>query len=227
MHIQILIISLFAAREYIAPTDTDSRSPCPFLNTLANYGILSRDGKDIPLDMIKYAVMQEANVNDFIPQQVLNFVSQIAHKNEDGELSIHLSDLGNHEVVEHDSSLTREDYDGGRGDNINISTQLVDQLLGFAKDGYLKLEDIIAARKLRVEQSRKLASHVELTTREWSTAHANSVLLAGVMGKDYKISVEHAKIFLLQERFPDGWAKRSRTLGTREFLFRVAQCATS
>lgn len=35
---------------------TDSRSPCPALNVLANHGYLPRDGKNIPADLLQRVV---------------------------------------------------------------------------------------------------------------------------------------------------------------------------
>ena len=40
--------------EYHPPGPTDQRSPCPALNTLANHGLLPRDGKDVPTADIRF-----------------------------------------------------------------------------------------------------------------------------------------------------------------------------
>ena len=41
---------------YEPPRPTDSRSPCPALNVLANHGYLPRDGKNIPADVLQKVV---------------------------------------------------------------------------------------------------------------------------------------------------------------------------
>jgi hypothetical protein len=41
-----------SAGEWRAPTDTDSRSPCPGLNTLANHDVLPRNGLNITQPML-------------------------------------------------------------------------------------------------------------------------------------------------------------------------------
>jgi hypothetical protein len=39
--------------KYEPPGPNDSRSPCPALNALANHGYISRDGKNIPPDILQ------------------------------------------------------------------------------------------------------------------------------------------------------------------------------
>ena len=41
---------------YQPPGPTDSRSPCPALNALANHGYLPRDGKNISPDVLQRAI---------------------------------------------------------------------------------------------------------------------------------------------------------------------------
>ena len=44
--------------QYMPPLTTDSRGPCPGLNTLANHGLINRNGKDIVSDDIVTAFAQ-------------------------------------------------------------------------------------------------------------------------------------------------------------------------
>ena len=46
---------------YESPKPTDSRSPCPALNVLANHGYIPRDGKNVSLDLLQ-SVLQVSGV---------------------------------------------------------------------------------------------------------------------------------------------------------------------
>jgi hypothetical protein len=35
--------------EFIAPGESDSRGPCPFINVMANHGFINRNGRDVPV----------------------------------------------------------------------------------------------------------------------------------------------------------------------------------
>ncbi|CAF3956294.1 unnamed protein product [Adineta steineri] len=47
--------------KYEAPKPTDSRAPCPGLNTLANHGYISRDGKNIRPEDLQRALQTLKN----------------------------------------------------------------------------------------------------------------------------------------------------------------------
>eukprot|EP00834_Sanchytrium_tribonematis_P005625 NODE_353_length_8928_cov_0.455204.p5 type:complete len:226 gc:universal NODE_353_length_8928_cov_0.455204:6184-6861(+) len=218
----LLVSILLALNEYMAPKPTDVRGPCPFLNLLSNHGILNRSGRDLDLVKIKEAVVQEANVDGFLIDQVLNVVKPYAAVSEEGVETIDWSVLGKHDILEFDVSLTRED--AAEGDPINLSKALYDQLVEFAEDGYLTLDGIIKARNKRLNQSRMRDGFVELSTTAKTAHFANSVLIAGTLGRDYKIKLEHLEIFLLEERFPEDWERRPKMLGKLEFANRALQC---
>ncbi|KAH6616892.1 Chloroperoxidase [Boeremia exigua] len=46
----------FEVRPWIAATASDSRGPCPMLNTLANHGYLPRNGRNITVEMFAEAI---------------------------------------------------------------------------------------------------------------------------------------------------------------------------
>lgn len=102
---------------YEAPTSTAVRSPCPFLNTFANHGILPRSGKNVTYvqyykAMTVVGVTHEAAVAFLSP--VFRIYKEIdpAHSVwSDLRPATHISlnQLGQHNLVEHDISLTRAD----------------------------------------------------------------------------------------------------------------------
>lgn len=92
---------------YQAPTSTDSRSPCPGLNALANHGLLPRDGKNIDLP----ALIVGAYKGFSLAQDASTLVGSVGLKGSTtGNAStFDLHDLDKHELIEHDGSMSRLD----------------------------------------------------------------------------------------------------------------------
>ncbi|KAF5343164.1 hypothetical protein D9758_017056 [Tetrapyrgos nigripes] len=88
-----------------APGEGDVRSPCPFLNTLANHGYVPRSGKNVTIPDIVKGGREGFNVGP-------NFLSSagklglLTSSNID---SFNLDDLNLRGCLELDSSLTRPD----------------------------------------------------------------------------------------------------------------------
>lgn len=92
-----------------APSATDYRSPCPGLNTLANHGILPRDGKNLDIPTVAAAALLAYNIStDAV--NVFGALGLAASTTGDAK-TFHLKDLAQHDpqVLEHDASMTRND----------------------------------------------------------------------------------------------------------------------
>jgi hypothetical protein len=80
------------------------RAPCPMLNTLANHNFLPHDGKAITLDRVRYALGTALNMSqefsDFL------FSEAITTSPETNATTFSLHDLGRHNILEHDASLS-------------------------------------------------------------------------------------------------------------------------
>lgn len=102
---------------YQAPTSTDSRSPCPGLNALANHGILPRDGKNIDLAALVVATYKGFS----LAEDAATLVGTVGLKSSTtGNAStMNLEDLNHHEIIEHDGSMSREDIYSG--DSLHFS----------------------------------------------------------------------------------------------------------
>lgn len=94
-----------------APTSTDSRSPCPGLNALANHGILPRDGKNIDLATLSVATFKGFSLAE--GATVLVGGVGLKASTTGNASTFHLEDLNAHEVIEHDGSMSREDINSG------------------------------------------------------------------------------------------------------------------
>lgn len=125
------------AHQFVAPTDLDIRGPCPGLNAAANHGFLSRSG------ITNYSELVDAVQNVYnMGYDLANFLAVFSILLADGDLitkklsigcdattrtSVNPSLTGSepgldgHNKFEADTSLTRDDYFLGDGDNFSFN----------------------------------------------------------------------------------------------------------
>ena len=113
---------LLKQHPFIAPGPTDVRGACPGMNTLANHGFINRSGKDIsakqlldamelvykftPTNAIRLTITEGLGDSSTLNSEnipVMNLTGAAFHR-----LSIDPKGM----IIEHDSSLTREDSTG-------------------------------------------------------------------------------------------------------------------
>ncbi|OJJ39957.1 hypothetical protein ASPWEDRAFT_169781 [Aspergillus wentii DTO 134E9] len=194
--------------EYIAPTKEDSRSPCPGLNSLANHGILPRNGRNIDYKHIIHAIQHAYNLSPTLAKQLTAAAVQL----DQGRGWINLHDLNALNVVQHDASFTRPDI-AFCPDQSYPHADLVDRFLAHASnDKSLSCKDISYYSGLRRAECKRANGQYSLT---WSFLHeffgsGNNALIYSIFGGN----VKDLKIWLGEERFPDGWEPKNReTLG--------------
>lgn len=158
--------------------DTDLRSPCPMVNTLANHGFIARDGRSVKSDDLFNALMflgapplfsvgllkfvfsnyKEADPNG-------SFLSQFS-----GLESLDLDRLTLSGLLEHDVSLTRNDLRQAPYNTINPVPEYVHRMIQLAElsNKGTKLEGIFTrknendARRLRWLESYKYNRYIHL-----------------------------------------------------------------
>jgi len=201
--------------EFKAPTPSDQRSPCPFLNSLANHGYLNRDGRGNTLyDLVKAQV------------EVFNFSVPLAATLSLGGLFlagnglyVDLEQLRVHDwyTIEHDASLGRQDI--RTGENWIIDAKLVHAMIAEAssKDG-VSMEDLA-----RVRVHREATLPLPLDNLHVGVAIRESCLIVAQLGKGSPndrtkriIKPDWIKSFFIDERFPDDWTKPEQKLGFRD-----------
>ncbi|KAI1653497.1 Cloroperoxidase [Daldinia decipiens] len=120
-----LSIALAAAIEppeghpWLAPGPNDYRVPCPMLNTLSNHQFLPRDGRNITKDKVVSAMSSALNFNESLG--ALMFDMAIVANPEPNATFFTLYQLNRHNVLEHDSSLSRSDTFFGNNHVFNES----------------------------------------------------------------------------------------------------------
>ncbi|KAF4777564.1 hypothetical protein HER10_EVM0003735 [Colletotrichum scovillei] len=91
------------------PGPGDLRSPCPGINTLANHGLLPRDGRNIDLEVLGEATALGYNMEHNTMLAV--GIPALTTSTTGNSSTFHLSDVDQHipQVIEHDGSITRDD----------------------------------------------------------------------------------------------------------------------
>lgn len=127
---------------------SEVRSPCPGLNALANHCILPHSGKGITLSMLQAALSSTFNIgHDFTNE---TFTGALATSPYPLLGFLDLDDLNEHNVIEHDGSLSRADYYDG-GDDHTFNQTIFDTVLAyFGNDTYATILTAAEARYHRM-----------------------------------------------------------------------------
>lgn len=170
--------------EYLPPSPTDVRGPCPIINTLANHGYIPRSGRNVLASELK-AAMSELGVSITL-RQVLTSAVYLEHQDAPaaptglwaflrnpfahifrtfalrskgqidarGVACLNIDELDRHNAVEHDVSMSRRDF--AQGDNHTKQPDLVSDMLASARDGRdITVADWAQFRRRRIEQQRR------------------------------------------------------------------------
>ncbi|ORE10666.1 Cloroperoxidase [Rhizopus microsporus var. microsporus] len=220
--------------------ETDLRSPCPMLNTLANHGFLPRDGRKMtPKELYEAMMLVGLHPSSSVafllflyitynpPNPNRPFLSQFTPA---PSIDFHRLTLSN--LLEHDVSLSRHDLSLPPFNTTVPVPEYVERMVRLAKfnNTGTEHEDIFTrknqydARRLRwLETVRdndayfyglfpQLASGVECS------------LLMDVIGRNGQLRVDHLESILLHERFPDDWYPRTSPYTIRELVFKPLEC---
>ncbi|KAL4777970.1 Cloroperoxidase [Aspergillus varians] len=204
--------------KYIAPTPgSKSRSPCPGLNTLANHGILPRNGRHLTYRQMAHAIQHAYNLAPTFAERLTSAAKQI----DQGRGWIDLHDLNALNVIQHDASFTRPDI-AFCPDQSFPHADLVDRLLAHASNGHsLSLADIAYYSGLRRAECKRSNGQYSLT---WSFLHkyfgsGNGTIIYSIFGGD----VNDLRVWLSEERFPDQWEPKNR----EAFGYTIVQSQTT
>ncbi|KAF1797984.1 Chloroperoxidase [Mucor lusitanicus] len=220
--------------------DTDLRSPCPMLNTLANHGFIARDGRNIKSEELFDALML-MGAPPTVTVLILNFVySQLQEARPQDSLfaqfkslkTLDLDRLTVFGVLEHDVSLTRPDSTLlGHADTSHVVPEYVERMVRLAEtknQGELKgtftRENENDARKLRWMESIRDNRHMHLNFFSQFASSTECSLLLDIIGRDGSISLPHLKSFLLNESFPEDWHPRETTYTMMELATKPLIC---
>ncbi|KAK1223524.1 hypothetical protein PQX77_013601 [Marasmius sp. AFHP31] len=194
----------WSQHQFQAPTETDSRGPCPGLNTLANHGFLPRNGKNITIPMILKAGLEGFNVES----DLLLLAAKAGILASPSVDQLELRDIMLHGNIEHDASVSRVDRD--LGDHVPFNEEIFATLAN-SNPGvdYYNATSAGQVQKARLEHSRANNPNLHNTIKEFQIRNRESALYLTVMGDVLagKAPKEYVNIFFREERMPleEGW----------------------
>jgi len=192
--------------EYIKASESDSRSPCPALNALANHGILPRDGRNISAFQLMGAIREHYHVS--LPMAfLLSFLGTFLCGR---WFRVDLHDFARHNLIEHDASLThRNAMPGDLYAPVDPDKELLDDLLDVKNPEVLSFEDLVAVRARRNETlPRPLGKFLN------AIALGEVALTAQTLTDEYgNISKQSVKEWFWDQRLPRGWSRPATPIG--------------
>ncbi|KAJ8077782.1 hypothetical protein PM082_002215 [Marasmius tenuissimus] len=197
---------------YQKPKAGDSRSPCPWINALANHGYIPRNGRNITIPVMLNAVDKVFNV----PPEVISLQAKLAVLCSNQTFgTFDLGDTSLHGCIEHDSSISRSDFN--LGDNTKFNETFYQTLA--SKNPGKDVYDIAVAgqvMKERLAHSLKYNNATVNTEKEFALRSTQGALYLLVMGgapKGDKVEApkKFVDVIFREDRLPwaEGWKKSS------------------
>jgi len=193
----------------------DSRAPCPGLNTLANHGYINHNGSDIQQADLVSALMGVYNLDEDLADTLASAAySDLGRTNANGVEVLNLFDLAQHNVIEHDASLTRNDLGDVGSDNWSVQRTLLDQLKNLSADGQvLTWCSLASARTMRPNQEAVSDPTYGFSVTQSATAYAEASLVLEIFGNSKNVSLDHVESFFWNEEIPTDWVQPATAYG--------------
>ncbi|KAJ6462737.1 Cloroperoxidase [Mycena vitilis] len=223
----LIVVSLLAVADATTPKGhhafvpakaTDVRSPCPGLNTLANHGYLPHDGRNFTVTQLMDAALEAFNVN-WDPILVAAKFGLLTRADGNSFDKMSLDALALHNMVEHDASISRNDYGNATGDNLHFNETAFTTMANAnpGKDTY----DTASAGFVQHERlAYSVATNPLLvnTQKEFRLRCRESALYLSIFGNPLTgvASKKFVQIFFREERLPiaEGWQKPTTLITT-------------
>ncbi|KAF5368724.1 hypothetical protein D9757_010423 [Collybiopsis confluens] len=168
----------WSAHQWQKPGPDDSRGPCPGLNTLANHGFLPRNGQNITVQNILDAVNDGFN---FRPIDIMVVAAKVALLSTDNVNYVTLEESGLYGNIEHDTSLSRQDFD--IGDSIHFN-ETIYQTLANSNPGvdYYNITSAAQVVEQRLVDDKLVNPNLINTIKEFTFRTRESAFYLSTMG---------------------------------------------
>jgi hypothetical protein len=206
-------------RPWIEPSDSDLRSPCPAINTLANHGFINRNGRNIS----EVELAQNLSNNFGVSYRFLLTIARAAVNNVphevdgDGNQQISLDALFG--KPDHDASMTRLDKTFAGEPKQPLNLCLIDELLHTGSSNeVLTAKDVKEFQKRRVLDSLKnnpdtqVRSPTNASAQFQMAGERNFIMLIGDGFTLSSVNKTALSEWLIHERFPVGYKPVRRNL---------------
>ncbi|KJZ74471.1 hypothetical protein HIM_06067 [Hirsutella minnesotensis 3608] len=205
---------------YVPAGPTDSRSPCPALNALANHGFLPHNGRNVNIADFIVGLFLGLGVSPDASSLIIAFGIISSHN--PLSLALDLEDLANHNfVIEHDCSFARQD--ALVGDNLHFNRTLWKTALDVIGPNSQTTNAFImgTAKAMRVREQRWMNPKTVWGPRAWLNSFSEVGLVLSAMGSVPGIArTDYVRSFIEEERLPYhlGWRPRPFFVNTATFL---------
>jgi hypothetical protein len=183
------------------------------LNTLANHNFLPHDGKDITREQTADALFNALNVNKTLGSFLFDFALRTSPKANASTPTFSLNNLGNHNILEHDASLSRPDAFNGNA--LAFNQTIFDETRSYWTADIINIEMAAKARLARIKTSAATNPTYQLSELGSQFAFGESVAYVLFMGDKTSATANRSWVewFFEHERLPVhfGW-KRPPTL---------------
>lgn len=177
------------------PGPGDVRGPCPCLNSLANHNILPHNGRNYTIPVLVKALTEAVNVSPEFAATISLLGTFTAADPTKG--SFDLTDLLNHNLFEHDASLSRADFEFG-GDVQTFRPDIFSQFIShFNGQEFVTYQAAAAARYDRVQTERNRDPHFTYNSQHQITSYSETVFYIRTLidPRNNQTPVEFVKIF--------------------------------
>ncbi|KAL0570572.1 hypothetical protein V5O48_011391 [Marasmius crinis-equi] len=192
----------WSAHQWMAPGPNDLRGPCPGLNTLANHGFLPRDGRNITVSDIL-----DAGFNGYhMEPNLLLVAAKVGFLTSRDPNSLTLADIAQHGNIEHDASLSREDF--ALGDHVRFNETIFSTLANANPDS-----DVYNSTSAGQVQHARLVDSIQRNPNITNT-HFQSRVRSVLPQRYGRLRSRFVQIFFREERLPieEGWQRSTEPL---------------
>lgn len=185
----------------------DVRAPCPMLNTLANHGFLPHNGKDITENDTVKALGDGLNFDEGISRLMHKFA--VTTNPMPNATTYSLDNLGRHNILEHDASLSQQD--AYFGNQWIFNQTIFDQTRSYWKGSVVELDEAVRSRIARLETSNATNPTFSLSDLGKTFGLGEIAAYLAVLGDIPSATAVKARLeyFFENERLPVklGWKK--------------------
>ncbi|KAJ3543178.1 heme-thiolate peroxidase [Fusarium decemcellulare] len=196
----------------------DFRGPCPMMNTLANHGFLPRDGKNLTQEVVVSGLKRGINLHEALGTQM--FKQSIIANPEPNATFFTLDQLNRHNVLEHDSSLSR--LDAYFGNNHAFNQKVFDTTKAYWTAETVDTKMLANGKLFRQIQSRSTNPNYTFTSRTDTFSMGELAAPVLVFGDKATATVPRnlMEYFFENERLPTelGWQKKKNPVMVEDVM---------